>query len=136
MAWVTATVLPAKIRIARRGFPLRPSTNHLRRMNMLLSRIVHVFLAAMFSLAILAVTPSRAAEFKEYNASAVAAAQAAGRPILLDVSASWCPVCASQNATIKQTVGAAAYAKLIIFHIDFDSQEAVWKGYSVVRQAT
>ena len=103
---------------------------------MLVSRIVHVFLAAMFSLAILAVTPSRAAEFKEYNASAVAAAQAAGRPILLDVSASWCPVCASQNATIKQTVGAAAYAKLIIFHIDFDSQEAVWKGYSVVRQAT
>jgi thioredoxin-like negative regulator of GroEL len=103
---------------------------------MLLSRILHVSLAAVFSLALLAVSPSKAAEFKEYDASAFAAAQSAGRPVLLDVSAWWCPVCASQNATIKQTVGAATYAKLVIFHIDFDRQEAIWKGFNVVRQAT
>ncbi len=103
---------------------------------MLMTRFLHGALAAAFSVVLLAVSPSRAAEYKEFDASAFAAAQAEGRPVLLDVSAWWCPVCASQNATIKQTVGAASYAKLLIFHIDFDRQEAVWRGFDVVKQAT
>ena len=101
-----------------------------------LFRLLQLSLTAAFSLALLAVSPVKAAEFKEFDASALAVAQAEGRPVLLDVSAWWCPVCASQNSTIKQTVGAAAYTKLIIFHIDYDRQEAVWKGYGVVKQAT
>ena len=101
-----------------------------------LTRILQTSLAVVFSFALLAASPSKAAEFKEFDASAFAAAQAAGRPVLLDVSAWWCPVCASQNATIKQTVGATTYAKLLILHIDFDRQEPIWRGFDVVKQAT
>jgi thioredoxin-like negative regulator of GroEL len=103
---------------------------------MFLYRILHISFAMVFSAVLLAASPSRAAEFKEFDASAFAAAESQGRPVLLDVSAWWCPVCASQNATIKQTVGAAAYAKLLILHIDFDRQEAIWRGFDVVKQAT
>lgn len=50
-----------------------------------------------------------AAEFRNFDHAAFTAAQAQGRPILLDVHAWWCPVCASQNHTIKKTVKSAAY---------------------------
>jgi thioredoxin-like negative regulator of GroEL len=103
---------------------------------MFLYRILHISFTLVFSAVLLAASPSRAAEFEEFDASAFAAAQSQGRPVLLDVSAWWCPVCASQNATIKQTVGSAAYAKLLILHIDFDRQEAIWRGFDVVKQAT
>lgn len=99
-------------------------------------RIWQASIGVLFSLALFAAAPAKAAEFKDFDASAFAAAQSEGRPVLLDVSAWWCPVCASQRATIRQTVGAAAYAKLVIFHIDFDSEETIWKGFNVVKQGT
>jgi thioredoxin 1 len=103
---------------------------------MTLLRILRVSIVAAMTWITLAGGPAAAADFKDYEASAFAAAQSEGRPILLDVSAWWCPVCASQRATIKETVGAPAYAKLVIFHINYDRQEAVWKAFGVARQAT
>jgi len=52
---------------------------------------------ALFATAMLAVAPAHAAEFRDFDQAAFAAAQAAGRPILLDVHAWWCPVCASDR---------------------------------------
>jgi thioredoxin-like negative regulator of GroEL len=80
--------------------------------------------------------PAQAAEFAPFEQAAFAAAQAQGRPILLDVHAWWCPVCASQARTIKRTVTPQAYPALIVFRIDYDKQTAVWKGFGVQKQAT
>ena len=91
--------------------------------------------AALFSAAITAV-PAQAAEFRDFDQAAFAAAQAQGRPILLDVHAWWCPVCASQNHTIKQTVMSRAYDKLIIFRINYDKQKPIWQSFGVRKQAT
>lgn len=80
--------------------------------------------------------PVQAAQERKFEAAAFAAAQAEGRPILVDVSAWWCPVCASQKSTIKQVAASPAYAKLIIFKVDYDGQKPVWRGFGVLKQGT
>ena len=91
------------------------------------------------SLAFLAVAisvPAQAAEFRKFDWAAFVAEQASGRPILIDVAAWWCPVCASQNRTIKRTVTAHEFDKLVVFRIDYDGQKPEWKSFGVAKQAT
>ncbi len=83
-----------------------------------------------------AIAPANAAEEKSFDRAAFAAAQAEGRPILVDVKAWWCPVCASQNSTIKKAVASADYAKLIIFNVNYDKQKDVLPAFAVSKQAT
>lgn len=79
---------------------------------------------------------AQAAEVQDYTAAGFAAAQASGKPILVDVAAWWCPVCRSQNGTIKQIVAAPHYAKLVIFKINYDKQKAEWRKLGVTKQGT
>lgn len=92
--------------------------------------------AALAFIALSSVLPAHAAEFRKFDRAAFAAAQAHGRPILIDVAAWWCPVCASQNRTIKNKVSSPAYDKLIVFRIDYDGQKPEWKSFAVTKQAT
>jgi thioredoxin 1 len=88
------------------------------------------------AMSIAVVQTASAAETKDFDRAAFAAAQAEGRPILIDVKAWWCPVCASQSSTIKKAVTAANYSKLVIFNVDFDKQKDVLKSFAVTKQAT
>ena len=94
--------------------------------------------SALFSVAALAsASAANAAEERKFDAATFAAAQAAGRPVLIDVAAWWCPVCASQGRTIKAvTKGNPAYDKLLILRIDYDGQKAEWRKLGVLKQAT
>jgi thioredoxin 1 len=95
------------------------------------------FSAALLAASLFGAASAQAAEFRDFDQAAFAAAQAGGRPILLDVHAWWCPVCFSQNHTIRQTVSASsAYDKLIIFRINYDNQKPVWQSFGVRKQAT
>ncbi len=85
---------------------------------------------------IAAVQAATAAEFKSFSAAAFAAAQAEGRPILVDVNAPWCPVCASQGSTIKAGTASSDYAKLVIFKIDYDTQSSALRLFDVNKQGT
>lgn len=87
-------------------------------------------------LATIAVTPAQAAEVKKFDVASFEAAKAAGRPILVDVKAWWCPVCGSQNRTIKAAVANPGYDKLVIFEVNYDSQRAEWKALGVRKQGT
>lgn len=81
-------------------------------------------------------TVVQAAEVRSYDRAAFAAAQAANRPILLEVRAWWCPVCASQGATIRDTVANPAYANLVVFRLNFDSQRRELPRFAVRKQGT
>lgn len=81
-------------------------------------------------------TPAAAAERQPYTAAALAAAQAKGRPILVEVKAWWCPVCASQGRTIKATTAAPQYNNLLILSINYDKQKAEWKALGAQKQST
>ncbi len=94
--------------------------------------------SALFSVAVLAgASGAHAAEERKFDAATFAAAQAAGRPVLVDVAAWWCPVCASQGRTIKAiTKSNPAYDKLLILKINYDGQKAEWRKLGVLKQAT
>ena len=90
---------------------------------------------AAFALAAM-ISPVQAAEQKDFSQAAFAAAQAQGKPILVDVAAWWCPVCASQNSTIRKITATPQYSQLVIFKINYDKQKAEWKSFGVMKQGT
>jgi thioredoxin 1 len=92
--------------------------------------------AFAFAAVIAIVQPAVAAEFKPFDRATFDAAQKAGRPILVEVNAWWCPVCASQSKTIKATVIAPAYAKLLVLRINYDKQKSEWQAFAVQKQST
>jgi thioredoxin-like negative regulator of GroEL len=89
-----------------------------------------------FAVVTAAAVPASGAEFRDFDRATFEAAQAAGRPTLVDVHAWWCPVCASQGRTIKRTVVALQYDKLLVLRIDYDKQKPQWRSFGVTKQAT
>jgi thioredoxin-like negative regulator of GroEL len=77
-----------------------------------------------------------AAPFVWFTQPAFAAAQAAGKPILVDVWASWCPVCAKQAPTLAAVETDPAFGELSIFKVNFDTQKDVLRAFGVQKQST
>jgi thioredoxin 1 len=93
-------------------------------------------MAVAASVALAFAAPSHAADFRDFDSNAFAAAQAAGEPVLVDVHAWWCPVCASQSRTIKKLTASPRYDKLVIFRLNYDKQKDDWKRMGVTTQGT
>ncbi|GAA0733472.1 hypothetical protein GCM10009106_16150 [Sphingomonas japonica] len=79
--------------------------------------------------------PASATERVAYSDAAFAAAQRAGRPILVEVHAPWCPVCAAQGRMLDKLT-AKGDRDLIVFRIDYDSQKPLWKKFGAQKQST
>lgn len=90
----------------------------------------------VIALAAAAPTSVWAMEKKPFDAAAFRAAQAAGAPILVEVSAPWCSVCKAQEPIIKSLTSRPDFSKLVIFNVDFDSRKDVLQGFKVSRQST
>ncbi|MGI4876757.1 MAG: thioredoxin family protein [Janthinobacterium lividum] len=95
-----------------------------------------LIIAAAIASAITGAAPAVAVEYAPFTRAAFDAAQAAGQPIVVDIAASWCPVCASQEHTIKDAAGDPRYAHLTIFKINYDKQKAEWSKFGVTKQGT
>jgi thiol-disulfide isomerase/thioredoxin len=76
------------------------------------------------------------ADKRPFDQKAFEAAQAAGKPILIEVSAPWCPVCKAQAPILKRLSGDPRFKDLVHFAIDFDSQKALLRTLNVQRQST
>jgi len=70
------------------------------------------------------------------DAAAFAAAQAAGKPILVEVTAPWCPTCKAQKPIISGLAAKPKFKDLVVFQIDFDSQKELLKKFDVFMQST
>lgn len=81
-------------------------------------------------------TPGLAADMKPFNQAAFDAAQAAGKPIIIDVNAPWCPTCKAQAPILSKLRAEPKYSQLVSFSIDFDSQKDLLKKFNVQRQST
>ena len=71
-----------------------------------------------------------------FTQAAFDAAKAAGKPILVEVYAPWCPVCRAQQGPLAAAQNDPANADLVLFRIDFDSQRAEQRPLRVTRQST
>ena len=79
---------------------------------------------------------SFAAERMPFDQKAFEAAQAAGKSILVDVSAPWCPTCRAQKPIVEKLSLLPEYKDLQIFDVDFDSQKPVLRNLNVQQQST
>jgi thioredoxin-like negative regulator of GroEL len=84
----------------------------------------------------LTATSALAASPKPFDATAFAAAQKAGKPILIHVHATWCPTCKAQTPILDQLTGDAMFRNLAFFIVDFDSQKDVLQKFGVRAQST
>ncbi len=81
-------------------------------------------------------TGASAAEALSFSASAFKAAQTAGRPILIDVSAPWCPTCKAQRPILANLESEPKFRDLVVFLVDFDTQKDVLRSFNVRMQST
>lgn len=77
-----------------------------------------------------------AAEFRAFDQAAFAAAQAEGRPILVEVAADWCPTCRAQAPIIRESAADPAFDNLLVLRIDYDRQRDAWRGLGARQQST
>jgi thioredoxin 1 len=77
-----------------------------------------------------------AADKKPFDQKAFEAAQAAGKPILVEVSAPWCPICKAQAPILARLTSEPKFKELVSFNIDFDSQKDLLKKFNVQKQST
>jgi thioredoxin 1 len=72
----------------------------------------------------------------EYTKDAFEAAQAAGGPIIIEVSATWCPVCKAQAPILASLKSRPEYRDVAFFEIDFDTQKDALQSLRVSKQST
>ena len=88
-------------------------------------------------LALLVLTPlAMGGEVAPWDETRFAAMQAEGRPILIHVTAPWCPTCRAQRPIVSELASAPEYADLTVFDIDFDSQKDLLRRFNVRQQST
>lgn len=79
---------------------------------------------------------AQAAEKVNYDAKSFAAAQAAGRPILVEIHASWCPTCKAQQPILSNLEKQDRFKNLLVVLVDFDSQKEGVKAFGARMQST
>lgn len=92
--------------------------------------------AAVLAVISLVALPAAAFEKKAYDDAAFKAAQAAGGPVIVHVTAPWCPTCKAQHQALGELDKNADYAKVSLFDVDFDSQKDVLKALNASSQST
>lgn len=81
-------------------------------------------------------THANAADRRPFAAASFAAAQEAGKSILVDIRADWCPTCKAQDRIIDKLAGESQYSHVVIFAVDFDRQKDVVRRFGAQLQST
>jgi thioredoxin 1 len=71
-----------------------------------------------------------------FSAKAFAAAQSAGKPILLHVTAPWCPVCKVQHPIVNKLEATPKFKNMVVLNIDFDTSKDLLRTLHVSQQST
>lgn len=71
---------------------------------------------------------------QRFDATAFENAQRAGKTILIDVTAPWCPTCKQQRPIVQDIE--KERPDLVVYEVDFDSTKDVLKRFRVQYQST
>lgn len=78
--------------------------------------------AAMLAVPLL--SAALAAAQTPFSDEAFQKAQAAGKPILVEVHAAWCPTCKAQQPILAELTAQPRFKNMAVFRLDFDGQKA------------
>jgi len=92
--------------------------------------------AVLFATLVLSVSTSQAAEPASFTTEAFVKAQQAGQPILIDISASWCPTCKAQAPIINGLSTQEKYFSFVVLEVDFDEQKDIVRALGARSQST
>ena len=92
--------------------------------------------AAILALSATASVPASAAQVEPFTPAAFDAAKAAGKSILVDVTAPWCPTCKAQHPILSRLEAEPKFKDLVVLAVDFDSQKSDLRSLGVRMQST
>lgn len=72
----------------------------------------------------------------DYSPERVAEAQAAGKTILFDVAADWCPTCKAQHPILNELAEDDRMKDVLFIRVDFDQHKDFLKKHKIPRQST
>lgn len=90
---------------------------------------VLIALSSLMSLAM-------AGEIKPFSQKDFDTLTASGKPVVLDVSATWCPTCKAQKPIIDGLMKQPAYKDVTLMTVDFDADKPALKKFKVTMQST
>ena len=71
-----------------------------------------------------------------YTKAAFDSAVAAGKPVIVDVKASWCPTCKAQQPIVNALMKEPKLKGVTLFAADFDTESALKQRLNVAQQST
>ncbi|CAN5319875.1 hypothetical protein BH10PSE9_BH10PSE9_15300 [soil metagenome] len=98
-----------------------------------------IMLGLMAGAAVLAVLPTVAASAADripFDRAAFDAAVKSGKPVLVDVSATWCVTCKAQSNVLAALMKKPEFAAFATFVVDYDSQKDVMQSFGVRDRST
>lgn len=96
----------------------------------------HVIAAAAGSVFLSSARGVAAREKTVFSQTAFDAAMKAGKPVLVDVSAPWCPTCKAQAPILSELTKQDRFKNLVVFSVDFDSQKDALRAVKAQQQST
>jgi thiol-disulfide isomerase/thioredoxin len=93
-----------------------------------------LLLRAIFGLAAIVTFSYGASAAQPFDVTAFKQAQAAGKTVLIDVTAPWCPTCRQQKPIIEAIE--KEKPNLVVYEVDFDTAKDVLKQLQVQYQST
>lgn len=94
-------------------------------------------LTSCLATAVFAAAPfAFAGERIDYSPAAFDAAQKAGRSVLVEIQAPWCPTCRAQAPILSELEKNAKFKDLLVVHVDFDSQKDAVRRFGARMQST
>jgi thiol-disulfide isomerase/thioredoxin len=94
------------------------------------------FLQVATFAATIAFQPGARAAHAGFDQRAFDAAQADGKPILVHVTAPWCPTCKAQAPILSRLESEMRFKDMVTFNIDFDTQKDLLRKFGVRTQST
>jgi thiol-disulfide isomerase/thioredoxin len=71
-----------------------------------------------------------------FTQPAFVASQQQGKTILVEITASWCPVCAKQRPILSELLTKPEFHDWVVYNVDFDTQKDVVRAMGAQMQST